>query len=144
MGRDTMDRTGMVGMERGKMSEAFVSLELAQALKTIGYPQDQWPQMVYWRWKVWRGTFVQYTLAHRHTMPGDQHDWYAAPTPLQTLEWMEREKGSWWERYVYANTDPATVDWSICWRNHGRVETVEGTDPNDLILAILKHLQEAQ
>ena len=140
MGRDTMDRTGMVSMECGTMNDPYVSLELAQALKTIWYPQDQWPQMVYWRWKVGRGTFVQYTLAHRHTMPGDQHDWYAAPTPLQALEWLEVTTAWEWERWRNHEDGPY---WTAQLRNDPTAWEACNTT-NDLILAILKHLQEAQ
>ena len=122
------------------MSEAFVSLEVAKALKDAGYPQAQRPQMVWWRWQhPWRETDTLFSCDYE-TGESVSAEWYAAPTPLQALEWLEREKGYRYGRYYQGDIG--------LWYS-GDVETEHGgrltsRTPNDLILAIIKHLREAR
>lgn len=119
------------------MSEAFVSLEVAKALKEIGYPQNQWPQM------IWDADQKELN----RDLPGVEimYEWYAAPTPLQTLEWLARKLGS--DYAISSILMAATTSYCLERWDGARVKysvTEAYDNPNDLILAILQHLQEAQ
>ena len=139
MGRDTMDRTGMVGMERGKMSEAFVSLEVAKALKDAGYPQDQWPQMVYTDLPRGGKNYYEWEVEW-WTREIDAGHYYAAPTPLQALEWLCDRRDGVLIRWEPDKRKPRP--WYM--ENAEMQERRWFTHPNDLILEIVACLQEAQ
>lgn len=82
-----------------------VSLEAAKVLKTAGYPQDQWPQMIYLG-----GDPKEYgVLCYRYQdfVPEPERpplEVVAAPDPLSALYWLEREKGWYWERRARAQS----------------------------------------
>ena len=142
-------------------NSGVVSMEVAQALKDAGYPQDQWPQMV-WADRRYAndpsvGFFRDWEPEYVYTPPtkwAELHKprafvaYFAAPTPLQALEWLADNKAieyrvacyhhNWETRWALGECLPTAHD-DLAWHTIASFR-----HPTDLILAILKHLQEAQ
>lgn len=132
--------------------------EACEALKTLGYPQDGWPQMVWYRrhslrlaigWLEWRRDHFTQTEYNSPHISGqlDQPfpaEWVAAPDALTALMWLE-DNGiieMWWR-------DPTlTADGPWGAQLPGRVDPddddsdspgVRADDPSALIIAIAAH-----
>lgn len=75
-----------------------LSLETAKALKAAGYPQDQWPQMVWWKTvlgeDVWDYDFWHNDMEGQF---GTAVEYVSRPDPLTALDWLEK-KGWMWKR----------------------------------------------
>lgn len=88
-----------------RLSE-FVSLEQAKRLQECGFPQNEWPQMVYATNRVfsenyvcqWAGSTVSESAGVRLCGGAILPVWVAAPTYLRALEWLEREQRWHWSR----------------------------------------------
>ena len=127
------------------MSDAYVTLEAAKALAECGYPQSQaWMgylkacPVLHFRLPStnrFYGLSVTFACTHQYEVY-QSSQWYAAPTSLQALDWLEKEKGWKWDRLMgkwyarHCSNSGAVV---------AKLET-----PNDLIIAIIEHLQKEQ
>ena len=103
------------------MSLNIVDLENAKRLKKLGYPQDEWPQMV-WRQRPLSEMF--WAMAEYWDRPIPDVVYCAAPDYLTVLDWLEREKGWKWGKngwdggerpwYIWNQTfsleQPTTID----------------------------------
>lgn len=95
-----------------------LDLDLCQALKRAGFPQDQWPQAIYEcdeEGSPWTGKSAIHE-SYPHTK---YHVYIAAPEALDVLDWMEREKAWKWAKYGnhggpkwYAWTPPTEQVWA--------------------------------
>ena len=112
-----------------------IPLETCRLAKEAGFPQDRWPQMVWASIGLGRFEIHYYT----HPRATDIHpEWYAAPSPLDLLEWLEAEKGwDWWRQ------SPRERAVTACWfANHsdGKQLLASADTAADLCLAVLQRL----
>ena len=69
------------------MNADYVSLETAKKLKDKGYPQDQWPQMV---WSLMETEPRLFWLTYNGYSERLSVQLIAAPTILRALQWVEQ------------------------------------------------------
>lgn len=72
-----------------------VSLEAAQLLKAAGYPQDQWPQMVWCQIYADQEPELDYWQNGVTVVLGVEVANIAAPDPLTALMWLETKGWAW-------------------------------------------------
>ena len=111
------------------MINPTVSREVAELLKALGYPQDRWPQLVYYGLLSSKLRFIRW-----YWKPSDGY-WLAAPTHLQAFEWLEKEKG-----WRYARDDGKW--WYAV--EAGAIAPFCAEDPDALLLLICNRLLTAQ
>ena len=128
------------------MSSNYVSLENARGLAAEGFPQDQFPQMVWCAYILkgprgpdpeggfWDCTYEEHNgrVTHSPEIP----EWYAAPTHLQALEWLSR-KG--YQSVLYVKSDKFIGE---CFIQVG--ELLHGETPDALIAAIRTHMLDTE
>jgi hypothetical protein len=64
----------------------ITDLRTATRLKALGYPQDQWPQM------VWQESMEGYTRLAYQIDASEYPVWVAAPHSVDALEWLEQTR----------------------------------------------------
>ena len=74
------------------MDSEFVTLAQSYRLEAAGFPQDQWPQMVWWLPGP-HSDFNEHLTYHGRLPPSAENDtwdwhWRAAPTYLHALDWL--------------------------------------------------------
>lgn len=90
----------------------MLSREACEALKEVGFPQDEWPQMVWERigragQENWVSDWAVNVRSHNPTAlyaaqaGALTFEWIACPSELEALEWLEREKGWEWRSSAY-------------------------------------------
>ena len=127
------DGTGSDTGEDGVMESEFVTLEQAQRLKAAGFPQDQWPQ------HGWYRPINKFVLTWEPTDPKRgpfNSEWYAAPSYLLALQWLEGEKGIGWGHSPEAAWYYIKGDKPVWWHS-----LVELGNPHDLLDAMLDYLR---
>lgn len=94
----------------------YVSHELAKRLKEHGFPQDQFPQMVWISREIRPPLNLRQLEWHQEWLvnppmntTGHWSTWYAAPTGFRALEWLEEERNIWWGRVQHS---PCYPRWS--------------------------------
>ena len=74
---------------------SILTLEQARIFKALGGEQNQWPQMVWERWRRSHSGLRDYIQILYAESPRDVggHEHFAAPDVLTVLDWLEQEKG---------------------------------------------------
>ena len=124
-------------------SDAPLDYETSVRLKELGFPQDNWPQMVWLDW----GPTLQYFNGspfrlRPHIRLADAQDkstkWVAAPTPLTALAWFEEVEGWWFSRGLLLNYSKTW--WrAVCKQTR---QGVEADTPSDLVRKIVEAMKE--
>ena len=126
----------------------ILDLETCQRLKDAGFPQDRWPQVVWWG----SPRMEDGDVPGLDLMPDAPEDvWgFAAPDALDALDWFEREKGVRWHSYPQGHMEGQpdhTVGWARLWmtgmpKDGCYVEVYAPTAPG-LIREIMSKLEAA-
>lgn len=118
------------------MPADVVALEVAVAMRTLGYPQDEWPQLCYIARVIGEPLDPEDAVLRYIGGPGGEQEWLAAPSVLTALTWLEERYG--WE-YMRAYDDWGHLRWQA--RHQAEREQIVYADtPSALLQAITRAL----